>query len=280
MTLPLAAREAAADRPRRRSFEPVMTLTGEGLVLGGAILAPLCNDRDEGPEIAIDGAEERILALLAVAYGKTAQPGVLGNIRRAARYWQRGEDDLAAIEIALSGLPPLPDAEGGFRALASRRRTPGGGPCPVRTDQGVRPRPHCVGFFEGRVQPRSAARSCWQSRRRPMDLRRNSVRRSRRRRRFVDAARRPAVERNRRKVCSRGQSGRSQCRVRVLHARERIAEQRCCRQDAGWQDDRGSGLGDEKLDGAAGCRFSEGVRGRQVNRPAIVFRTICAPMLR
>ncbi|MGA8381948.1 MAG: hypothetical protein WB710_12570 [Stellaceae bacterium] len=88
-----------------------MTLTGEGLVLGGTILVPLRHDRDGAPEIAIDGAEQRIVALLAVAYGKTARPGVLGNARRAARYWHRGENDLAAIEIALSGLPPLPDIE-------------------------------------------------------------------------------------------------------------------------------------------------------------------------
>ena len=88
-----------------------MTLTGEGLVLGGTILVPLRDDRDGAPEIAIDGAEQRIVALLAVAYGKTARPGVLGNARRAARYWHRGENDLAAIEIALSGLPPLPDIE-------------------------------------------------------------------------------------------------------------------------------------------------------------------------
>ena len=55
--------------------------------------------------------KQRVLALLAVAYGKTARPRVLGNVRRAARYWRRGENDLAAIEIALSGLPPLPDTE-------------------------------------------------------------------------------------------------------------------------------------------------------------------------
>jgi hypothetical protein len=111
MTLPLTARKEAADQPRRRSFEPVMTLTGEGLVLGNILLAPLRHDRDGAPEIAIDGAEGRILALLAVAYGKTALPGILGNVRRAARYWHRGENDLAAIEIALSGLPPLLNKE-------------------------------------------------------------------------------------------------------------------------------------------------------------------------
>lgn len=107
MILPLTARKEAADQPCRRSFEPVMTFTGEGLILGGTLLAPLRNERHGAPVFAIDGAEERILALLAVAYGKTVQPGVLVRIRRAARYWHRGEKELAAIEIALSGLPPL-----------------------------------------------------------------------------------------------------------------------------------------------------------------------------
>lgn len=111
MILPLTARKEAADQPCRRSFEPVMTFTGEGLILGGTLLAPLRSERHGAPEIAVDGAEERILALLAVAYGKTVQPGVLGNIRRAARYWHRGEDNLAAIEIALGNLPPLAHKE-------------------------------------------------------------------------------------------------------------------------------------------------------------------------
>jgi hypothetical protein len=33
-------------------------VAGEGLVLGGTILAPLRHDRNGAPEIAIDGAEE------------------------------------------------------------------------------------------------------------------------------------------------------------------------------------------------------------------------------
>ena len=105
MTLPLILRKAAADPRRRRSFEPVVTLTAEGLVLGGTILAPASSD----PAGTLATAEERILALLAVAYGKTVRPEVLGNIRRATRYWRQGENALAAIEIALSGLPPLSD---------------------------------------------------------------------------------------------------------------------------------------------------------------------------
>lgn len=81
-----------------------MTFTAEGLVLGGTILAPANSD----PEAAF-AAEPRILALLAVAYGKSVRPEVLGNIRRALRYRRQGDSALAAIEIALSGLSPLSD---------------------------------------------------------------------------------------------------------------------------------------------------------------------------
>ena len=59
-------------------------------------------------EIPIDGAEERILALLAVAYGNGRQPR---HSRQAAPRRTilalRGSNHLAAIEIALTGLPPF-----------------------------------------------------------------------------------------------------------------------------------------------------------------------------
>ncbi len=111
MTLPSVAREATAGRRTRHPFEPVMTLTADRLVLGSTVLAPLRAERAGSPVLALDGAEARVLALLAVAYGKAVQPRVLGNIRRAERYWRLGEGDLAAIEIALGGLPPLADRE-------------------------------------------------------------------------------------------------------------------------------------------------------------------------
>lgn len=93
-----------------------MAITGAGLVLGTTVLAPMCCDASGKPEIAIVGAEERILGLLAVAYGGIITPAVLQNIRRAVQYWRGGESSLAAIELALSGLPPLRD-EAFFRLL-------------------------------------------------------------------------------------------------------------------------------------------------------------------
>ncbi len=105
--IPSAARSA---RNCPDPLEPVMTIIDEGLVLGATVLAPMGRDAWGMPELMIDGGEERILALLALAYGKTIEPVVLGNIRRAAREWRCGETCLAQIQLAHSGLPPLPDA--------------------------------------------------------------------------------------------------------------------------------------------------------------------------
>ena len=103
------ARKGAADCMRPHPLALVMTTSEEGLVLGTTVLAPMGHDACGIPALAIDGAEERILALLAAAYGKMVGPAVLGNIRRASAYWSQGETVLAAIELALSGLAPLKD---------------------------------------------------------------------------------------------------------------------------------------------------------------------------
>jgi len=93
-----------------RSPAPVMTITEKGLVLGAAVLAPTRNVGGVS-EIVVEGAEERIPALLAIAYGGRVGARVLGNIRRASRYWRHGEQTLAAIELALTSLPPLSQGE-------------------------------------------------------------------------------------------------------------------------------------------------------------------------
>lgn len=122
MTSPPALRKDSAEAIHRDLPAPVMTFSKDGLALGNTILAPTRRDLDGTPQIASDGAEERILVLLTVAHGKTVRPGVLGNIRRAANYWRRGETHLAAIEIALSGLPALPDQEQACMRLHRGRR--------------------------------------------------------------------------------------------------------------------------------------------------------------
>lgn len=65
---------------------------------------------------SLQGQESRVLALLAAAYGKSVSPSVLGNIERAAKAWREGDDCLAHIHLAQTGLHPLHDA----RAAAHR----------------------------------------------------------------------------------------------------------------------------------------------------------------
>jgi hypothetical protein len=111
-----AARKDWTEHSRLRALAPVMTITGEGLVLGATVLAKMGRDRYGMQELSVDGAAERILALLAVG------PAVLGNIRRASNYWSRGDTALAEIELALGGLQPLNDVEGAALRLSLGER--------------------------------------------------------------------------------------------------------------------------------------------------------------
>ena len=85
-----------------------MTFTEEGLVLGaGTVLAKASSNHSGRPAVAIDNAEERVLALLAVAYGKDVDPSVLDHIRRASEEWSRGEPCLALLLFTL----PIPGSQ-------------------------------------------------------------------------------------------------------------------------------------------------------------------------
>lgn len=107
-----AARDVWAERCRRHPPAPVMTITDDGLVVGATVLAPMHRDPCGMSGLAIDGADDRILALLSAAHAKAVGPRVLDGIRRASKYWRQGKTYLASIELALSGLPPLGDPEG------------------------------------------------------------------------------------------------------------------------------------------------------------------------
>lgn len=89
-------------RERTVPIHSIMTFAPEGLVLGaGTVLL-----QAEGPRRlqSLRGQEARVLALLAAAYGKAVAPAVLGNIERAAKSWGDGDECLAHIHLAHSGL--------------------------------------------------------------------------------------------------------------------------------------------------------------------------------
>jgi hypothetical protein len=85
------------------SIHAVMGFEPEGLTLGvGTILVPALAKRQlQG----LAGQEARLLALLSAAHECAVIPAVLGNIRRAVKSWQEGDDCLAAIHLALARLP-------------------------------------------------------------------------------------------------------------------------------------------------------------------------------
>jgi hypothetical protein len=116
------ARKDWTECSRLRALAPVMTMTGEGLVLGATVLVKMGRDRYGMQELALDGAAERILALLAVVYGKAVGPEIIGYVRRASNRWRQGETALAEIELALGGLQQLNDVEAASLSLSLGER--------------------------------------------------------------------------------------------------------------------------------------------------------------
>jgi len=58
---------------------------------------------------SLKGREQHVLALLSAAYGTAVAPSVLGNIERAAKSWSEGDDFIAHLHLAHSGLHSLAD---------------------------------------------------------------------------------------------------------------------------------------------------------------------------
>jgi len=148
-----AARKDAVQSLPPRSIAPAMTITGEGLVLGATVLVPMSRDACGTPALAISGDEERVLALLAVAYRKAVGPAVLGNIRRAEREGRHGEPCLAQIHLAHSGLPPLTDEEAASLRLSLGDKLLAAGVTPrkLMKASGLDPAP--LGFLKAGYDP-------------------------------------------------------------------------------------------------------------------------------
>jgi hypothetical protein len=109
-----AVRDDADGHSRLRPFVPVMTIGEEGLVLGATVLAPMRRDACGMPALAVDGAEERILALLAIAYGKMIGPGI--SVTSAG---PRG-NGIAANPASRKSTSPI----AGSRCWRTRKRPP------------------------------------------------------------------------------------------------------------------------------------------------------------
>ncbi len=90
---------------RREAFHPTPAWTTSGLALGmGTILAQ-----------TVRGQEERVLALLSVAFDKAWPPSILDALTRAQGAWREGKIAESAMHIALANFPRLVGEPSGYR---------------------------------------------------------------------------------------------------------------------------------------------------------------------
>jgi hypothetical protein len=87
-------------------FHPYLHIDDKGLFLGaGTLIASMIADELSAPVLAIDGEEERILALLSLAFRKPIPIVALKFVKRASAQWAKGERALAHFELAYARLP-------------------------------------------------------------------------------------------------------------------------------------------------------------------------------
>jgi hypothetical protein len=147
-------------RKRAVAVSSVLTFTPEGLVLGvGTVIVPV--DRPRRLQ-SLRSREPRVLALLSAACGKAVAPSVLGNIERAMKAWNQGDDCLAYIHLAHAGLRPLYDLQRAAYRLFMARCALSHGASPRDVFKALHLDPHyidAVEKFYNPAQPRVPAGS-------------------------------------------------------------------------------------------------------------------------
>lgn len=102
------------DGVRLEGLRTALSLEKDGLVLGATRLL----HKQEGTgALQLEGQEARLLALLSVAYARPVNPSIFGNIRRASKHAAANDDAMAAMHLALAGLPRLADPPDAARRL-------------------------------------------------------------------------------------------------------------------------------------------------------------------
>lgn len=101
----LAQRLARAWASRGRQVDDLMRFTHEGLVFGaGSVLAKAAGD---ARDVRVDPGESRLRTLLAAAHLSQPRAAALTHLAKAADRWREGDEGLAAMHLALSGLSRL-----------------------------------------------------------------------------------------------------------------------------------------------------------------------------
>jgi hypothetical protein len=91
-----------------KGIQASLGLDDDGLALGATRLLV-----KQGGALKFEGEEARLLTLLSVAYGRPIDASILRAIRRASKHAAAGDAAMAAMHIALAGMPRLanpPDA--------------------------------------------------------------------------------------------------------------------------------------------------------------------------
>ncbi len=118
-----------------RGFHGQMTLTGQGLVLGaGTLLAKL-----DHKAVPTEAEQERLWALLSVAYGRAVPLAVLASLRRVAKHWRGGDKSLAGIQVAQKGLPDIGEDAAYRLSLAAELLDAGAAPRELARELGFDP---------------------------------------------------------------------------------------------------------------------------------------------
>jgi hypothetical protein len=105
-----------------KPFYPYPYICDDGLFLGaGTRIAAMGEDRDGRPCLETEGEEERILALLSLAYGKPIAPSAVKYVERASLQWGRGEKAIAHFELAFARLPRFDARDDGFPLFCADR---------------------------------------------------------------------------------------------------------------------------------------------------------------
>ncbi len=102
-----AARRRAQGLRRNVEITDAAILLGAGILLAG---------------LSLDGAEPRLLALLAAAFGCAASPRILDVMQKATGLWKGGEKFRAQLHLTYARLPPLTEEQAFALCAALPRR--------------------------------------------------------------------------------------------------------------------------------------------------------------
>lgn len=92
-----------------------MELTEAGLALGaGTLLAKTKWVEDGCVGLDLDGQEDRLLALLSIAFGRGISSCFIGSLRRVSWRWAKGGMALTRLPVTYAGKPQLVDQEDAF----------------------------------------------------------------------------------------------------------------------------------------------------------------------